>query len=707
MKKIIMVAPHLSTGGLPQYLVRQIEAMHGEYEIWCVEWDNITGGVLVVQRNRIIEILGEGLVTLSGDKSEFLSLINSVNPDIIHFQEIPETFVGTDILNEVWEEGRNYDIVITTHSSHTDPSKIRYCADRYVLVSEWSKKRFVNEFGADICTIWEYPVESKIYDKHVAKARLGFDEDKFHVLHVGLFTAGKNQSFLMKVAMLMQHRPIHFHFVGNQADNFRDYWEPLMSSMPGNCTWHGERNDVDNFYMAADVFAFPSLFELNPLSLKEARGYGLPLVIRRLDTYDGEYDSIAKYIGDDPVDAAYTFISVIEDLSSNYNHNSCNTYQDVNRIGHYRRIDPTITINFINGPYVQISDAPGEVFDVTFTDAKTGFIHYRVEINNGCWARANVDYVVDWRINFTRRSDGVVFERSFEPNGKRIFVTLESRSIGDTLAWFPHVDRFRQIWGCDVVCSTFHNEQFRENYPEITFVEPGSVVHGIYGMYSIGWFFQEDGHCTRKHPSDFRKLSLSQTASDILGIEYLQTRATLPVQNVEKSKRIGLGIHSTAQTKYWNNPTGWQELTNFFTKMGYEVVIYSNEGDGYMGNTYPIGASVNPAGDFESLKAAMLTCEIFVGIGSGLSWLAWTLGIPTVLISGFSTPVSEFEGENVIRIFNPDVCNGCYNRYRFNPGDWNWCPDHKETDRQFECTKSITGNIVVSKIVEKGWISLM
>jgi autotransporter strand-loop-strand O-heptosyltransferase len=34
--------------------------------------------------------------------------------------------------------------------------------------------------------------------------------------------------------------------------------------------------------------------------------------------------------------------------------------------------------------------------------------------------------------------------------------------------------------------------------------------------------------------------------------------------------------------------------------------------------------------------------SFFIGLGSGLSWLAWASGIPVVLISGFSLPNSEF-----------------------------------------------------------------
>lgn len=34
--------------------------------------------------------------------------------------------------------------------------------------------------------------------------------------------------------------------------------------------------------------------------------------------------------------------------------------------------------------------------------------------------------------------------------------------------------------------------------------------------------------------------------------------------------------------------------------------------------------------------------SFFIGLSSGLSWLAWATHIPVVLISGFTLPVSEF-----------------------------------------------------------------
>jgi autotransporter strand-loop-strand O-heptosyltransferase len=95
----------------------------------------------------------------------------------------------------------------------------------------------------------------------------------------------------------------------------------------------------------------------------------------------------------------------------------------------------------------------------------------------------------------------------------------------------------------------------------------------------------------------------------------------------------------------------------------------------------------------EEIGSILNGSSAFVGIGSGLSWFSWALGVPTILISGFSKPFQEMKSD-VIRVINENVCNGCFSRYLFDKGDWNWCPDQKGTEKQFECTKSITFDMV-------------
>jgi FkbM family methyltransferase len=297
MEKILFIAPHLSTGGMPQYLLKQIESIMWEYEVHVVEWADVTGGIYVVQRNAIKELIGDRFYTLGEKKEDLFQIIDRISPSAIHFHEIPETFIGRGILEVIYRDERTYGIVVTTHSSLTNPDSISYTADKFVLVSEWSMDRFVEYYGDAIpCEIWEYPIEDLHNEEIDAKKMLGWDPTFKHVLNVGLFTKGKNQGELFELARMFEKDKVIFHFVGNQAVNFKDYWEPLMKQKPSNCIVHGERSDVALFYQAADLFYFCSNFELNPLSVKEALGHGIPTFIKRLHTYKDSYDGKVTYI---------------------------------------------------------------------------------------------------------------------------------------------------------------------------------------------------------------------------------------------------------------------------------------------------------------------------------------------------------------------------------------------------------------------------
>jgi autotransporter strand-loop-strand O-heptosyltransferase len=116
-----------------------------------------------------------------------------------------------------------------------------------------------------------------------------------------------------------------------------------------------------------------------------------------------------------------------------------------------------------------------------------------------------------------------------------------------------------------------------------------------------------------------------------------------------------------------------------------------------MGNSTPKGVIKISNKSIEEIGSILNGAKMFIGIGSGLSWYSWALNIPTILISGFSYKYQEMSND-VYRVINESVCHGCFGRYIFNRGDWNWCPDHKNTTRQFECTKTITFDMVKSQI---------
>jgi hypothetical protein len=296
-KKLLYIAPHLSTGGQPQYLYKQVKKFINDYEIEVVEINNSGGNAFVVQKNRIKSLVP--VHTLGDNKSQIVDIINVFQPDIIHFQEIPQFDLATSILDRIFSDKRKYFIVASTHGSLTNPSEISYHPDRYVLVSEWSRQRFIDT-GVET-DVWEYPIEEYTFDKTASQKLLGLDPNWKHVLNVGLFAPGKNQAEIFAIARQLEKYKIKFHFVGNQAGNFEHYWGPLMKFVPENCVIWGERDDVDTFYSACDMFYFSSKIELNPLSVKEALSYKLPSIFRKLHTYLDTYDNnpLVTYIDDD------------------------------------------------------------------------------------------------------------------------------------------------------------------------------------------------------------------------------------------------------------------------------------------------------------------------------------------------------------------------------------------------------------------------
>jgi autotransporter strand-loop-strand O-heptosyltransferase len=362
-----------------------------------------------------------------------------------------------------------------------------------------------------------------------------------------------------------------------------------------------------------------------------------------------------------------------------------------------------IKYHAIKGAYVELVGGEPAEYKIEITDRSTGRLEYSEVIRNNMWVKTNKQYYVDWHTKVTDVKTGtVLLDAPLDLKGNRVLITLDSSSLGDNLSWFPAVEEFRKKHQCKVVCSTYLNDLFKPNYPEIEFISPGSQVENVVAMYSIGWYYDPVKNQIKldQNPREVKNQPMQKAAFDILGLDFVETRAKLTIPKVEKQKKISIAIHGTCQSKYWNNPTGWQELVDWCTENGYEVVLLSVEQDGFMGNFHPTGIRHLPRGPLTTVIEELESSAAFVGIGSGLSWLAWTTSTPIVLISGFSEDYTEMQ-DNVLRVTAPTgACSGCFNHHRLDPSDWNWCPVYKGTDRQFECSKLITSSTVIGKLEE-------
>ena len=107
---------------------------------------------------------------------------------------------------------------------------------------------------------------------------------------------------------------------------------------------------------------------------------------------------------------------------------------------------------------------------------------------------------------------------------------------------------------------------------------------------------------------------------------------------------------------------------------------------------YHIDGVLNFWGEpFDVVATYLYHAKAFVGLGSGLSWMNWSLGKHTYMINGFAQPNHEFS-QNITKIYNPNSCVFCWNdeAFSFDSGDWDWCPVYKGTSKQHICQKNIT-----------------
>jgi len=350
----------------------------------------------------------------------------------------------------------------------------------------------------------------------------------------------------------------------------------------------------------------------------------------------------------------------------------------------------SFSYNFIKGSFLEIKGNSNSIFYVSFKDIDTGDVLYSSNIKCNNWTKYSGEYFRNVLITVTENNK-TVFQHSYNAKDKRVFINFESKSLGDTIAWIPYCEEFRKKHQCKVIVSCWHSYLFEKVYPEIEFVKPGAVVPNIYAQYSIGVYF--DGR-EYKNPRDWRTIPLQRVSSDILGLEFKEIKPEVDVSNAYIStikrpkKYICISEFSTAECKHWHYPNAWQILSDEFMKMGYNVVSISKESSG-LKNIIKCNGN-----HMDTTMGLIGGCEFFVGVGSGLAWLAWAMGKPTVVISGFSEPFVEFT-TNITRITGKGDCTGCDNDIFIPNRSWDEGCFH---NKDFSCTRLITPEEVIEQI---------
>jgi autotransporter strand-loop-strand O-heptosyltransferase len=293
-----------------------------------------------------------------------------------------------------------------------------------------------------------------------------------------------------------------------------------------------------------------------------------------------------------------------------------------------------------DSPKVTIYDEGNKEYIVQFIDS------FGLIVNSGTYKPNDLmfggrQWFNGWVIIVRDTEDNILFTTKFDAKGETVFIKLDAYALGDTIAWIPFVEEFRLKHECNVICSTFHNKILADAYPNILFAEPNTQIQNIYAQYYIG--ASSDGNI-KYSPIITDENPLQKTASEILGMPYKEIRPDLtPVIKHEPKpsrdkKYVCISEYGSTDKKMWKEGLdGWQIIVDYLNDNGFDVLVISKEAT-------ELQNVVNVTGDISLIDRMvdLYHCEFFIGVSSGLAWLAWALGKHVVMISDVTPSDHEF-----------------------------------------------------------------
>ena len=340
-------------------------------------------------------------------------------------------------------------------------------------------------------------------------------------------------------------------------------------------------------------------------------------------------------------------------------------------------------------------DVPEGNFQVRISDFDTEQIYFDEYISD-CRLISVENYFIRWHVEVFLDGEKV-FTHTLNLEGQTVAVKFVSTSLGDTLAILPYLREFKKIHRCDLqlIPHEYSRELIAQLYPDIPMTsEVNSKTYATYySIVTMSPFPYVSG--------DYRKTSITRVVGNLLGINYFPQKASFkptapPITN---EPYVCIGVQASKTKKSWLWPEGWDVVVDYLKSLGYRVFCIDKNPaqiDDDLIILKPEGAE-DFTGDRPLLERANMLyhAKFFIGLSSGLSWLADAVDCPVVMICGFSQDWCEFY--TPYRVANRKVCNGCYNHPEVSYVLYK-CPFHGDTPREFECHKKISPQMVINAI---------
>ncbi|MAH49825.1 hypothetical protein CMI37_28655 [Candidatus Pacearchaeota archaeon] len=298
---------------------------------------------------------------------------------------------------------------------------------------------------------------------------------------------------------------------------------------------------------------------------------------------------------------------------------------------------------------------------------------------------------------------------------KRTRIVFGGKGLGDTIAWMGQVERYQELTNnqVDVICSfsDIFKKQNIKTYPRNQKTDASDYDYDfLINTYDY------------KRPSgidipvqNMKVNSLIGRASQVLGLPDAEERKPtlgLKLKKIKLKRRaVSLASLSTFQKKLWNYKGGWNEVNSYLKKKNIDVISldkHSQFGAGYAYRDSPAynpipSNSIDKTGQSLRVVASYIDKSLFfMGLSSGIAWLAWALNKPVIMVAGFLRENYHFSTPYYVQ--DTSVCHNCWSHHNLPIGEfkekweggWYWCPENKN----FECSRKITPEMVIEKIDE-------
>ena len=352
-----------------------------------------------------------------------------------------------------------------------------------------------------------------------------------------------------------------------------------------------------------------------------------------------------------------------------------------------------VRLDFNVGLRLQI---PAGNWHVNIRDGNSGIVFFDEDVSDILLVSAE-KYFIPWEIVLSL--DGKpVFSHRYSAEGQLVCFHYFETGMGDHIILFPYMEKFRRVHRCRAACfvAPYLRDIIRSYYPEIECYDEGQKPQDSYATYYLAPNFNPV-----MMSEEIRTMPMEYCGRELLGLPWADKIVYRPMKPRQiQEPYVCLAVQASATCKAWLNPKGWDQVVLYLKQLGYRVLcIDKNREETDHGNVIrmPEGAEDFTGNHPLHERVELLAyADFFIGLSSGLSWLAWAADIPVIMISGITAP--WFESPDAYRVYNRLVCHGCHNDTSLPWPEYENCPYHKGTERAYECSKQISAQQVMDMI---------